>query len=131
MLRMQLRGRCRFESTQLVALTLDIHVVDTDGLDADVLDVGSQILEVTDRVRLDDLGSVVVEEYRISWFEVVHVWLFLRDSDEVQDELLGEDTTMVEPSVWESLIAEALDRIGENTNSDVFIQIAQMGILVE
>lgn len=55
----------------------------------------------------------------------------LRDSDEVQYELLGENAAVVEPCVGESLIAEALDRIGEDADSGVIVEIAQMGIFVE
>jgi len=56
----------------LLALGLDVDVGDTDGLDADVLDVGPEVVEVADGVRLDDLCRVVVEKNRVSGCEVLH-----------------------------------------------------------
>jgi len=69
---MELVGRHGFEGTELLALGLDVDVGDTDGLDADVLDVGPEVVEVADGVRLDDLCRVVVEKNRVSGCEVLH-----------------------------------------------------------
>ena len=124
------RGR-RVERVELAPFPLDAHVVDTDGLDADVLDVGPKVLEVADGVRLDDLRRGVVEADSVSGCEVVHRSLLLRDRDEVQHELLGEDAAVVEPCVGEALVAEALDRIGEDTDPGVVVEIAQMAVRVE
>jgi len=69
---MELVGRHGSEGTELLALGLDVDVGDTDGLDADVLDVGPEVVEVADGVRLDDLCRVVVEKNRVSGCEVLH-----------------------------------------------------------
>jgi len=70
----------------------------------------------------DQVTELLVSPYRES---------VLRDRDEVQHELLGEDTAVVEPCVGEALVAEALDRIGEDTDPDVVVEVAQMAVRVE
>jgi len=55
----------------------------------------------------------------------------LRDRDEVQHELLGKHAAVVEPSVGQTLITEALDRVSEDADSGVFSEIAQVGVFVE
>nr|WP_247421261.1 hypothetical protein [Halomarina salina] len=70
MVRMQVSGCRRFERTELVLLPFDFHVVDTDGFDPDLLDVGSKIIEVADGVRLDHLSGRTVKKDRITGIEV-------------------------------------------------------------
>jgi hypothetical protein len=57
--------------------------------------------------------------------------LFLRDSNEVEYELLRENTTMIEPGIRESLISEPLDWVRKNANSGVVVEISQMGLFIK
>ena len=65
---MQVRCDGGFERAELVTCGFDIHVVDADGFDADILDVGADVRKVADGVGLNDLGTVIVEEDCLSGF---------------------------------------------------------------
>jgi len=45
-----------------------VDVVDTDGFDTDIFDVGSEVVKVADRVCLDDLCGGTIEEDLVSRF---------------------------------------------------------------